>query len=218
MEFLQNFIYGILHFHSAAALLNSEYNASIALILFLVIFAETGLVFMPFLPGDSLLFTVGSWSALTFSNKHGIVLLLSGAAFLGNIVNYSIGRWLGLRLFSNPQATLFKPSHLIQARYFYEKYGSSAIVIARFIPIIRTFVPFVAGLGQMTYARFIFFSAVGALLWVSLFIYGGYGLGRLPWVQAHFGEWIIMIIFITLIPFFFQLSKNLINRLAKCFK
>src|SRR5262245_21813933 len=157
-------------------------------VLFLIIFAETGLVVTPFLPGDSLLFAVGALAALDGSplNVHLVALMLFVAAVLGDASNYAIGHRVGPQVFHSEGSRLLNKEHLLKAQAFYEKHGGKTIIIARFIPIIRTFAPFVAGIGRMTYARFASFNLVGALLWVPPFLYAGYFLGNIPAVKSRF--------------------------------
>jgi membrane-associated protein len=171
-------------------------------LLFAVVFCETGLVVTPFLPGDSLLFAVGALSASEGSPLHpgGIAALLIVAAILGDAVNYSIGAWAGPRVFSRPKSWFFNTEHLLRAQRFYERHGGKAIVFARFAPILRTFAPFVAGIGRMRYARFAAFNVGGAIAWVVSFVAGGYFFGNLPWVKQRFHLVILGIVVISLIP------------------
>jgi membrane-associated protein len=170
--------------------------------LFLVIFCETGLVVTPFLPGDSLLFAVGALCAISGSPLAiGVVMpLLAIAAVLGDAANYAIGARLGPQVFSSDTSRLLNKKHLLRTRAFYEKYGGKTIIIARFIPIIRTFAPFVAGVGQMTYRRFFVFNVAGALLWVGLFVPAGYWFGNLPFVKRQFHYVILAIIVLSVLP------------------
>ncbi|CAK7004712.1 DedA family protein [Kerstersia gyiorum] len=177
----------ILHIDAHLAELIRDYGVWVYLILFLIIFCETGLVVTPFLPGDSLLFMTGAFAALpdTPLNVHGIALLLLAAAILGDTVNYTIGKYFGAKLFSNPDSRLFKRSHLMLAEQFYQRHGRSTIIIARFAPIVRTFAPFVAGMSRMHYRTFMLFNMLGAVLWVVLFVYAGYLFGNLPIVRDN---------------------------------
>jgi membrane-associated protein len=171
-------------------------------LLFAIIFCETGLVVTPFLPGDSLLFAVGALAATPGSpiSLLAMAILLCVAAILGNIVNYSIGKRIGPRVFASETSWLLNKRHLMQAHEFYEKYGGKAIVLARFVPIVRTFAPFVAGIGQMTYTRYMLYNVLGSVPWVLLFLLGGYAFGNVPWIQKHFGIVEIAIIGISLAP------------------
>lgn len=170
-------------------------------ILFLIIFLETGVVVTPFLPGDSLLFAAGAVAALDNSGLNVVLLfiLLTIAAIVGDTVNYWIGHTIGLRVFSW-NIPFLKREYLERTQQFYEKYGGKAIVLARFVPIVRTFAPFVAGIGSMTYSRFIFYNVFGGILWCAIFIFLGYFFGNLPFVQHNFELVIIVIIGLSLIP------------------
>ncbi len=171
-------------------------------ILFLIIFCETGLVVTPFLPGDSLLF-LGGMIACRPANDLNIVVLiivLCAAAILGDALNYTIGRFFGRRLFSKPDSKIFKQSYLEKTHSFYEKYGGKTIVIARFVPIVRTFAPFVAGMGRMTYSRFSLFNITGGILWVAAFCIVGYGVGGLEFVQRNIKLIVMAIIVVSLLP------------------
>lgn len=170
--------------------------------IFIIIFCETGLVITPFLPGDSLLFACG---ALAASDQSGISLALFipvvfTAAALGDFCNYEIGKWLGPKVFTQENSRLLNKNHLLKAHAFYEKYGGKTIILARFIPIIRTFAPFVAGIGKMTYLHFASYNLIGAAAWVLLFVLGGYYFADLPVVKTHFHIVIVAIIIISCLP------------------
>ena len=171
-------------------------------IIFLIIFCETGLVVTPFLPGDSLLFTIGAIGAHPESAFHLPVMavMLVVAALLGDNTNYWIGYRLGPKVFSREDSRLLNKKHLIRAQSFYEKYGAKTIILARFVPIIRTFAPFVAGVGKMNYLRFLFFSVLGAVAWVSVCLVAGYFFGQLDFVKKHFELVIVAIVVISVIP------------------
>ncbi len=177
-----------------------QYGLWTYLILFAVIFSETGFVVTPFLPGDSLLFAVGAVAAIGNLNILSLFLLLTLAAFVGNITNYWIGSRVGPGIFRKEKSLFFNREYLEKTHRFYEKYGSLTIVIARFMPFIRTFAPFVAGIGRMTYAKFLLYSFTGSLLWVSTFLFGGYFFGNLPVVKRNFSLVIVAIILISLVP------------------
>ncbi len=171
-------------------------------VLFLVIFAETGLVVTPFLPGDSLLFAVG---ALVAHPGFGLsmpvlLLLLIAAAVLGDAVNYAVGLRLGPAVFRSEKSWLLNKKHLWRAQNFYEKYGSKTIILARFVPIVRTFAPFVAGIGKMTYRKFFLYNVVGGIAWVASCLYAGFFFGELPWVKEHFELVVLGIIFVSVLP------------------
>lgn len=171
-------------------------------VMFAIIFAETGFVVTPFLPGDSLLFGLGAVAAVRNSPIHlpTLALLLVAAAILGDAINYAIGAWLGPKVFRSEESRLLNKKHLIRAHQFYEKHGGKTIILARFVPIIRTFAPFVAGVGSMSYWRFAIYNVTGALLWILLFLIGGYLFGRQPWVEKNFHVVIAAIIVISVIP------------------
>lgn len=178
----------------------NNYGTWIFVLLFIIVFCETGLVVTPFLPGDSLLFAVGALAAGTTLNVHALALTIFIAAVLGDTVNYTIGKLFGRKLFSNPNSRIFRRDYLDRTHAFYEKHGGKTIVIARFVPIIRTFAPFVAGMGSMNYTRFFLFNIGGAALWVLLLLYGGYMLGNLPIVKENFSRLIFLIIIVSLLP------------------
>ena len=192
----------ILHIDTHLQLLAAQYGIWLYAILFVIIFCETGLVVTPFLPGDSLLFAAGSLAAMSGSslNPHLLFLLFFSAALLGDNLNYFIGHKLGPKVFNYQKSRFFNPEHLARTHGFFEKHGGKTIIIARFIPIIRTFTPFVAGIGAMPYSRFILFCVSGALLWVGLFCYGGYFIGQLSFVQQNRKLIFLAIIALSLTP------------------
>lgn len=202
MEFIHFLVDFILHIDVHLAELVAQYGIWIYAILFLILFCETGLVVTPFLPGDSLLFVAGALAALPGNdlNVHIMVALLVVAAILGDAVNYTIGRLFGERLFSNPNSKIFRRSHLDKTHAFYARHGGKTIILARFVPIVRTFAPFVAGMGHMSYRHFALFNVTGALLWVLLFSYAGYLFGDLPVVQENLKLLIVGIILVSILP------------------
>ena len=200
MEFLQLAISFILHIDQHLLELFNHYGLWIYAILFLVIFCETGLVVTPLLPGDSLLFATGALIAGTHLNVHSMALTLISAAILGNVVNYTIGRFFGAQLFRNPDSRWFRRDYLLRAERFFAKYGGRAVVLTRFAPIIRTFVPFAAGMGGMNYPRFLAYNVAGGVAWVSLFLYAGYFFGNLPKVRENFTVLILGIVVLSLVP------------------
>ncbi|MFP1935344.1 DedA family protein [Lonsdalea quercina] len=202
MEFIHFIIDFILHIDVHLAELVAQYGVWIYAILFLILFCETGLVVTPFLPGDSLLFVAGALAALPGSvlDVHLMVVLMVIAAILGDAVNYTIGRLFGERLFRNPNSRIFRRSYLDKTHEFYARHGGKTIILARFVPIVRTFAPFVAGMGHMTYRHFALFNVAGALLWVLLFTYAGYLFGDLPIVQDNLKLLIMGIIFVSILP------------------
>ncbi|MEZ0392609.1 MAG: VTT domain-containing protein [Pseudobdellovibrionaceae bacterium] len=179
------------------------------LTLFLIIFAETGLVVTPFLPGDSLLFAVGALTALEGSGLSiGLMApLLMIAALTGDNVNYVVGKWMGPKVFSREDSKFFNKKHLEKATLFYQKYGTRAIILGRFMPIVRTFVPFVAGVGRMSYPKYMGMSFLGALLWINSFLWAGYFFGNLPAVKKHFHIVIFAVIGVSILPIFIEAYK-----------
>ena len=177
-----------------------EYGIWIYAILFAIIFSETGFVVTPFLPGDSLLFVAGAIAATGELNVHVIFALLAVAAILGNSVNYAIGRWLGKTFFRDKGARWLNPKHLDTANAFYEKHGGKAVVISRFLPIVRTYIPFVAGMAAMKARSFTLYNVVGAVLWVGSLAYAGFFFGNIPWIKGNLTAIIIGIIVVSLLP------------------
>jgi membrane-associated protein len=199
---LKQLIDFILHIDRHLAEIIASYGLWTYGILFLIIFAETGLVVMPLLPGDSLLFAAGAFCAKpeTGLNIHLLALLLFVAAVLGDTLNYWIGHKLGPAVFKREDSVWLRKKHLERAHEFFERYGGRAIILARFVPIVRTFVPFVAGVGAMTYRRFIAYNLIGGFVWIYAFSYLGYFFGNLPVVRKNFGLVILAIIFLSVLP------------------
>jgi len=177
-------------------------------LLFTIVFLETGLVVTPLLPGDSLLFAAGSFAALGALDLSLLFLLLTLAAILGDTLNHAIGHYLGPKVFHYERSRFFNPEHLKRTHEFYEKYGGKTIIIARFVPIVRTFAPFVAGVGSMTYARFALFNVVGAVLWVTVCLAAGYIFGNVPFVREHFTLVVLGIIFVSILPGIFEWMRQ----------
>ncbi|MGB9098385.1 DedA family protein [Erwinia sp.] len=202
MELIRFVVDFILHIDVHLAELVAQYGMWVYAILFLILFCETGLVVTPFLPGDSLLFVAGALAALPTNdlNIHVMVALMSVAAIVGDAVNYTIGRLFGDKLFSNPNSKIFRRSHLDKTHQFYERHGGKTIILARFVPIVRTFAPFVAGMGKMSYRHFALYNISGGLLWVLLFSYAGYLFGDLPVVQENLKLLIVAIILLSILP------------------
>lgn len=194
-----NLIDLFLHLDEHLANVIRTYGTFTYIILFTIIFLETGVVVTPFLPGDSLLFAAGALAATGAMDVTWLFILLTIAAILGDTVNYWIGHYIGPRAFSG-NIRFLKKEYLDRTHQFYEKYGGKAIVLARFVPIVRTFAPFVAGVGSMTYGKFIFYNVFGGILWCALFIFGGYFFGNLPFVKKNFEFVIIAIILLSLLP------------------
>lgn len=202
MEFIAQFIEIILHLDKHLMLLVQQYGLWIYGILFFIIFAETGFVVTPFLPGDSLLFVAGALAALGEGGMDIFVLMgvLATAAILGNTVNYQIGRFLGPKVFHWENSRFFNRDALIKTHAFYEKHGGKTLVISRFLPLFRTFAPFVAGIGAMSYAKFTLFNLIGALAWVASLCLAGFWLGNIAWVKSNLSLIIIGIVVFSLIP------------------
>jgi len=200
MDLIHWFVDFLLHLDRHLAEVIQQYGVHTYTLLFLIVFLETGLVVTPLLPGDSLLFAAGSFAGLGALSLWPLFFLLSAAAILGDTVNYAIGAYLGPRVFHFPKSRFFNPEHLRKTHDFYEKYGGKTIIIARFIPIIRTFAPFVAGIGAMSYARFLAYNVAGGVLWVAACVFAGYFFGNLPFVKQNFSLVILAIIVISLLP------------------
>jgi membrane-associated protein len=200
VEFISGLIDLFLHLDQHLSAVIRDYGLWTYLILFLVIFCETGLVVTPILPGDSLLFAAGAFAAAGALDPVWLFILLSIAAVAGDTVNYWIGHWVGPKIFHQEKVRFFKKEYLLRTHEFYEKHGGKTIIIARFIPIIRTFAPFVAGIGEMTYFRFISYNVIGGVVWIALFVFGGYLFGNLPMVKKNFTLVILAIIFISILP------------------
>ncbi|MBK0002294.1 DedA family protein [Erwinia sp. S38] len=202
MELIRFVVDFILHIDVHLAELVAQYGVWVYAILFLILFCETGLVVTPFLPGDSLLFVAGALAALPGNdlNVHTMVALMVVAAIIGDAVNYTIGRLFGDKLFSNPNSKIFRRSYLDKTHAFYERHGGKTIILARFVPIVRTFAPFVAGMGKMSYRHFAIYNVSGALLWVLLFTYAGYLFGNMPMVQENLKLLIVAIILLSILP------------------
>jgi len=200
MELLAYFIDIVLHLDKHLAAMVQQYGVWIYAILFAIIFSETGFVVTPFLPGDSLLFVAGALAALGGMDIMILIAVLLAAAALGNTLNYQIGRYLGPKVFQWENSRFFNKAALMKTHLFYETHGGKTLVISRFLPLFRTFAPFVAGIGAMTWARFTFFNLIGAFAWVVSLTLAGYFFGNLPWVQKNLSAVILGIIAVSLIP------------------
>jgi membrane-associated protein len=202
MELIKDFIHIILHLGDYLEAWTTAYGAWVYVILFVVVFCETGLVVTPFLPGDSLLFAVGTVCSLpkTPLNLFVMMVVLIVAAVLGDAVNYAIGKRVGPKVFTSEKSMFLNRKHLIRTQRFYEKHGGKTIIIARFMPIVRTFAPFVAGIGNMSYRRFAAFNVIGALAWVISFLVLGYAFGNIPAVKERFHLVLFGIIFLSILP------------------
>jgi len=202
----------LVHLDQHLALLLQQYGAWVYLILFVIIFSETGLVVTPFLPGDSLLFVAGALAAAGGMDVHLLALILVAAAVLGNTVNYSIGYAIGPRVFHWEGTRFFDRKALDRAHAFYERHGGKTIIITRFVPILRTFAPFVAGIGRMAYLRFSAYNLAGALAWVLSLLYAGYWFGNVPVVKHNLSVVILGVIALSLTPLAFEYFRYLLNR------
>ena len=207
MQIISELVDFILHLDVHLNAIIQNFGIWTYLILFLIIFLETGVVVTPFLPGDSLLFAAGSFAALGSLNVWVLFIILTLAAILGDTLNYWIGHFIGPRAFSG-NVRFLKKEYIDRTHEFYERHGGKTIILARFIPIIRTFAPFVAGIGAMDYPRFFFFNVTGAVLWVAIFIFGGYFFGNLPFVQDNFTIVILAIIVISVLPGVFEFLRD----------
>jgi len=208
METIQFFIDIMLHLDKHLDWVIRTYGTWTYGILFLIIFCETGLVITPFLPGDSLLFAAGTFVAMGSLNMAGVTGLLSLAAIAGDTVNYWIGHAMGPKVFTRENSRLLNKEHLERTHRFYQKYGGKTIILARFIPIIRTFAPFIAGVGTMTYGRFIAFNVIGGIVWIFSFVLAGYYFGNIRFVRDNFFLVILAIIFISVLPVVIELLRR----------
>lgn len=209
MQFVTAFIDFVIHLDKHLTIMVSSYGAATYLILFTIVFAETGFIITPFLPGDSLLFAGGALAALGSLNIYLMLFVLAGAAILGDSVNYWVGRSVGQRIVNNPKIPFINQKHIDKTEAFYVKHGGKTIILARFVPIVRTFAPFVAGVGKMEYRRFFVFNIVGGVMWVFLFTIVGYFFGNLPAVKHNFTLVIFAIIGISLIPVVVKIVRGL---------
>jgi membrane-associated protein len=200
VEWLSTLIDLVVHLDDHLLWVVQQYGAWIYALLFVIVFCETGLVVTPFLPGDSLLFVAGTIAAAGGMNVHLLAVLLVVAAILGDSLNYAIGRYLGPRVFRSERSWLFRKDYLDRTNRFFARHGGKTIIIARFVPIVRTYAPFVAGIGHMDYGRFLFFNVTGALVWVILLTYAGYFFGNLPIVKDNLSLVILIIIVLSISP------------------
>lgn len=205
-------LYSLLALDQTIATLATQYGPWMYAVLALIIFAETGLVVLPFLPGDSLLFLAGTVVASAGLNVHGLVFVLALAAIAGDSVNYSIGRYIGPRAFQRRDSRWLRQEHLRRTQQFYDKYGGVTIIIGRFIPIIRTFAPFLAGVAGMRYARFIAYNIIGGVLWIGSLVYAGYLFGNIPWVKENLSMIVVGIVAVSLIPVMLTFMRERFKR------
>jgi membrane-associated protein len=217
MDIIKFFIDLFIHLDKHLSMVIQTYGTWTYLLLFFVIFMETGFVVTPFLPGDSLLFAAGTFASPALGSALNIwvlYFLLVGAAVAGDNVNYWIGRLIGRRAFSG-EIRFLKKAYLERTETFYQKHGVKTIILARFAPILRTFAPFVAGVGKMSYGRFVSYDIIGGIAWVSLFTWGGYFFGNLPFVKQNFSFVVLAIIFISLMPAFIEILKSRLRPAAE---
>jgi membrane-associated protein len=215
MSWFLKFMDIVLHLDLYLGVIITQYGLWTYLFLFLVVFVETGLVFTPFLPGDSLLFTAGTMAGMGLFNIWVLIIILSIAAILGDTVNYFVGKFVGAKILRKNRTitifgkklTLINTKHVDETKNFFNKYGSETIIIARLIPIVRTFAPFLAGIGNMNYWKFLVYNVVGGILWVSVFVFGGYFFGGLKFVQDNFSLVLIGIILVSFIPVFIHIFR-----------
>ncbi len=208
MELLTSFIDIFMHLDKHLSTVIQNYGVWTYMILFLIIFCETGLVIAPLLPGDSLLFAAGAFAAVGSLDPVWLFILLTIAAVAGDTLNYWIGHYMGPKVFQQNGSRFFKKEYLERTHQFYERHGGKTIIIARFMPIIRTFAPFVAGVGSMSYWRFISYNIIGGVAWIALFIFGGYMFGNIPAVKHNFTLVIIGIIFVSILPGFIEFLRH----------
>lgn len=209
MDTLHYLINFILHIDNHLISFVTHYGTWTYALLFTIIFCESGIIFAAILPGDSLLFATGALSAHAGSlNVHMLFILLVIASVSGNGLNYFLGYWIGPRVFYSRHSWLFNKKHIDKAHYFYERYGGKTIIIARFIPIMRTVAPFIAGVGYMTYQQFFIYNLTGALLWIATLVYGSYLFGNISFVKEHFSLVILAIIFLSLLPPIIEIIRH----------
>lgn len=209
MHFLHQLLDFVLNIEVHIDGLFAQYGMWVYAIMFLIIFCETGLVVTPILPGDSLLFALGAFAARPNGlDLTTLIVLLVIAAILGDSVNYWIGSWLGPRIFRGEKIRFLNPKHLERTHEFYERYGGKTIILARFVPIVRTFAPFVAGMGRMTYRKFMAFNVAGGIAWILIFLMAGWGFANQPFVQKNFKRVILGIIIVSILPAVFEIVRE----------
>lgn len=208
MEFIKEILVAVFHLDKHLDFVIKNFGAWSHLLLFAIIFCETGLVILPFLPGDSLLFVVGTFAAKGSFNLFWVSVVLISAAIIGDTVNYFLGKFFGERILLKFQHRFIKKSHVERTHKFYEKYGGKTIILARFVPIIRTFAPFVAGIGEMSYYKFLLYNVIGGILWVLIFVLSGYYFGNVPIIKNNFSITIFVVILISILPIIFEFYKH----------
>lgn len=215
MEIVSAIIDIVMHAERYLDTFAQQYGVFVYILLFLIIFCETGLIVTPFLPGDSLLFAIGALAARGTLDVVIVAIMLPLAAIIGDNVNFHIGRWVGPRVFHYEKSRWFNPRHLKDAHAFYERYGGITITLGRFIPIVRTFVPFVAGVGDMKYAQFMFYNVLGGLIWVIGFLAAGFFFGNIPFVKANFKLVVVGIIAVSFIPIAAAMVKRMLLKMRE---
>ena len=208
MEFLTALVGVALHLDTHLAGFVAQHGAWVYALLFVIVFIETGLVVWPFLPGDSLLFVAGAIAAAGGMDIAAVMATLICAALTGDNVNYSIGRWIGPRIFQHRKSRWFNPAHLARANAFYERHGGKTIILARFIPIVRTYVPFVAGMALMTPRQYTMYNVAGGVAWVGTLCYAGYFFGNIPWIRGNLTAIIVGIVIVSLLPLAYAFLKS----------
>jgi membrane-associated protein len=207
MDLIRFFVDLFLHLDKHLGDVIQHYGSFTYALLFIIVFCETGLVVMPILPGDSLLFAAGTFAAIGNLNAWFLFLLLAAAAILGDTVNYWIGHFIGPKVFHFEKSRWFNPAHLKKTHAFYEKYGAKTIIIARFVPIVRTFAPFVAGVGAMTYGKFILYNVVGGVAWVAVCVTAGYEFANVDFVRKNFSVAILAVVFLSIMPAIVEVTR-----------
>lgn len=206
---MTEFIHVVLHIDQYLAAWSQAMGPWLYVLMFAIIFAETGLIVTPFLPGDSLLFALGALTAMDGGpDVYAMSGLLMLAAFLGDNVNFRFGYYLGPKVFAKKDSKIFNQDHLQKTHIFYEKYGAKAVVLARFVPIVRTFVPFVAGVGKMDWKKFLFYNIFGAVIWINIFLFAGHFFGNLPSIKRNFHIVILAVIVVSVLPIVFEFVKH----------
>jgi len=200
VEFIKSLLDLAIHFDKHLNAMIQSFGGWSYLVLFVIIFAETGLVVTPFLPGDSMIFAVGTFAAMGSLDVAWLFAVLVSAAIIGDSVNYAIGKFIGEKAFHMKNSKIFKKEYLDKTHKFYEKYGGKTIILARFVPIVRTFAPFVAGVGIMSYRKFFAYNIIGGILWVAVFLYGGYFFGNMPVIKNNFSIAIFAVIILSILP------------------
>jgi len=207
MQFVKDIIEVIIHIDKHLDIVIQAFGGWSYFLFFVIIFAETGLVVTPFLPGDSLLFVVGAFAAKGYFNLTWLFIILAAAATIGDTVNYAFGKFFGEQLLQKGSHRFFKKEYVERTHKFYEKYGGKTIILARFVPIVRTFAPFVAGIGKMSYYKFAIYNVSGALLWVGMFVFGGYYFGNIPFIKDNFLVVILTVMLVSILPFVTEFWK-----------